>query len=160
MENNLTPVLKNESVCKLEPDVLTLIIIKEYTRITTMKGRETNKEETRVVVAELSRILLEKMPGITIEEFSNVMREGVLGEYGDNYISVANIYNWLKTYQAEKARIRRAKQATIDQEEKIHTKEQFANLVSQMRNRPALSHLFEKLDNNNYKSERNEHNKN
>jgi hypothetical protein len=123
-------------------------VLRIITRAVIISGTKPTEDEVAVIVSETLNLISDRYRTLTLEEISETIRNGVLGDYAESYLSVRNINSWLKEYQLEKTRKLDLEQRKRekDLEEKVPMVVKANFLLGNMDKLPSLKALLDKTE--------------
>lgn len=126
----------------LPPQDQSKTILAIITRAVLIAGTKPAENELIVMVTEVQELINTRYNTLTIEEIADTVRNGVLGDYTDSYLSVRNINTWLRSIHAEKLRTQEVINTKADKAEQIHMAEKSNFLLSNIDKMPNLKALL------------------
>jgi hypothetical protein len=123
-------------------------ILRIITRAVIISGTKPTEDEVAVIVSETLNLISDRYCKLTLEEISQAIRNGVLGDYDESYLSVRNINSWLRDYIIEKTKKEDQEQRKREKEseEKVPMVVKANFLLQNMDKMPSLKALLAKTE--------------
>lgn len=140
--NNLPAKNQSEMLVALPKQDQAKVILGIITRAVMIAGTRPTEDEVAIIVSETLNLVNTRYKSLSIQEVSDIIRAGVIGDYEDSYLCVRNINTWLRGYLIDRTKKEEREAKEREDKERIPMVVKADFLMSNLDKMPTLKNYL------------------